>query len=182
MPNRCIVAGCSNTPKDDVSLHRFPKDENLRKLWISKVKLTRADWRGPSDWSTICSDHFSAEDFEDTGLYSSFGMKVRSKLIDSAVPTIRLGVKPSKKQDVPTRSAVEKRERKRILEEALSETTALDSPVSGFESFDEPGCSHWSTASENEESLTTELTVPSVECETDLLDEPACSYWITKEI
>ena len=115
MPNRCIVAGCSGTSKDDVSLHRFPKEENLRKIWTSKVKLTRADWHGPSDYSTICSNHFSEDDFEDRGIYSSFGMKqMKRKLKDGAIPKIRLGVTSVKKQDVARRSAAEKRERKRV--------------------------------------------------------------------
>ena len=98
-----------------MSLHRFPKDENLQKIWISRVKLTRADWPRPGKFSTICSDHFAEDDFEDQGHYSSFGMKQKKrKLKDSAIPMIRLGVKPSKKPDVPMRSAAEKRERKRV--------------------------------------------------------------------
>ena len=59
MPARCVVAGCSNTSKDGVSLHRFPKAEKLRNIWTSKVKLTRGKWPGPSATSLICSDHFS---------------------------------------------------------------------------------------------------------------------------
>lgn len=163
MPNRCIVAGCSKTPKDDVSLHNFPKDENLRKIWIAKVKLTRAEWQGPSEWSTICSDHFAVDDFENPGLYSEFGMKKRrSKLKDSAIPTIRFGVKSSKKQDLPTRPAAVKRERKRVLDEALSQA-----------SVDEAGFSHWSAD-------TKDPNEGSPEFETDFLDEPACSYSVTE--
>ena len=55
MPTRCIVAGCSNTTKEDVSLHKFPKDVTLRKIWTSKVKLTRGQWTGHTDTSVICS-------------------------------------------------------------------------------------------------------------------------------
>ena len=39
MPARCIVAGCSNTSKYSVSLHVFPKDDNHRRIWTSKVKV-----------------------------------------------------------------------------------------------------------------------------------------------
>lgn len=42
MPSKCIVAGCSNTTKDGMSLHLFPKDVKIRKLWTAskpKVKL-----------------------------------------------------------------------------------------------------------------------------------------------
>ena len=118
MPNRCVVAGCDKTPKDGVSLHFFPKDEKLLKIWTAKVRLTRAKWQGPTRYSTICSDHFTDTDFEfeDFGLYSDFGMKFRRKLKATAIPVIRL---PSDKQDnqpadKPTRPAAMKRERKRV--------------------------------------------------------------------
>ena len=117
MPNRCIVAGCDKTPKDDVSLHLFPKEEKLLKIWTAKVRLTRAKWKGPTQYSTICSDHFAHTDYEDFGLYSEFGMKFRRKLKATAVPVIRL---PSNNPDQPvsadkpTRPAAMKRERKRV--------------------------------------------------------------------
>ena len=66
MPTRCIVGGCSNTSKDGVSLHRFPKDAALRKVWTAKVKLTRAMWTGPSDSSVICSAHFPEDAYEES--------------------------------------------------------------------------------------------------------------------
>ena len=71
MPSRCIAAGCSNTSKDGVSLHFFPRDPNLRKIWAAKIKLTRGNWAGPSDSSVVCSAHFADDDFEQ-GLYSQF--------------------------------------------------------------------------------------------------------------
>ena len=84
MPTRCIVAGCSNTyDKEGVSLHSFPKDANLRKIWTAKVKLTRAHWKGPSNSSVICSEHFDASDFEE-GLWSQFGLKKQRRLKPSA--------------------------------------------------------------------------------------------------
>ena len=67
MPPKCIVAGCSNTTKDGVSLHLlklFPKDVIIRKLWTAskpKVKLTRAKWLYPATpCSVICSAHSPA--------------------------------------------------------------------------------------------------------------------------
>ena len=33
MVNRCVAAGCSNTPSDRVSLFKFPRDGALRRQW-----------------------------------------------------------------------------------------------------------------------------------------------------
>ena len=37
MPSRCATAGCSNTTKDGVSLHRFPSDPKYRRIRTTKV-------------------------------------------------------------------------------------------------------------------------------------------------
>ena len=47
----CVVAGCSKRQLDGVSVHMFPKDERQRAAWIRFVKLTRADWTGPSQYT-----------------------------------------------------------------------------------------------------------------------------------
>ena len=61
---RRIIAGCSNTMKVGVSLHKFPSDGCIRKQWISEVKITRVDWKEPSVCSLVYSDHFSEDSFE----------------------------------------------------------------------------------------------------------------------
>ena len=53
MSLRCVAAGCSNTTKDSVSLHRFPSDTKYRRIWTTKVKLTRAKWSGPTERSFV---------------------------------------------------------------------------------------------------------------------------------
>ena len=58
MPMRCVAAECSKTTKDGVSLHLFPTDPNLRRIWTTKVKTTRVKWDGPTQYSALCSDHF----------------------------------------------------------------------------------------------------------------------------
>ena len=60
----CVVAGCSKRQSDGVSVHMFPKDERQRAAWIGFVKLTRADWTGPSQYTVICSNHFNPECYE----------------------------------------------------------------------------------------------------------------------
>ncbi|XP_041463201.1 uncharacterized protein LOC121414191 [Lytechinus variegatus] len=164
MPARCIVGGCSNTTKDGASLHLFPKDANLRRIWVSKVKLTRANWSGPSDWSVVCSSHFEDADFDD-GLHAAFGMKRTRRLKPDAVPKIRSGTSMQVKRS-GSRTAADKRKKMRMLDELLSTSVeARDAEEQGsaveptsMESqsdTDEPGCSQWTDehSSESEESF-----------------------------
>ena len=85
---RCVVMFCNKTNADGVSLHQFPADESVRRQWIAFVRTKRE----PNSWTPgsghICSDHFSADDYE------GFGAKVAgfsSKLVlkKSAVPSIQ---------------------------------------------------------------------------------------------
>ena len=61
----CVAAGCSNTNSDGVSLFQFPQDTALRMQWTREVERTRANWQGPSDYSVLCSDHFTNDCFEE---------------------------------------------------------------------------------------------------------------------
>ncbi|XP_061900366.1 uncharacterized protein LOC133648361 isoform X1 [Entelurus aequoreus] len=89
MPSRCVAVGCSNTTKEGVSLHTFPRNKKMRKVWTAQIKLTRAEWDGPSERSVVCSDHFHDSDFEDEGLWLEFGMKRSKKLKPNAIPKIK---------------------------------------------------------------------------------------------
>ena len=90
MVKRCVAAGCSNTYKEGVSLFHFPKDHGRRLQWIKQVQRTRAEWKGPSEHSVLCSDHFNDDCFEpDSAIASSLGLdKPRRRLKADAVPTI----------------------------------------------------------------------------------------------
>ena len=99
---RCIAAGCSNVRSDTVSLFRFPKDPALRQRWTKQVKRTRANWKGPSDSSVLCSKHFTESCFEPiTGIGATFGLKMRPKLKPDAVPTVFVRSVPT---DIPSTS------------------------------------------------------------------------------
>ena len=88
MVKRCVPAGCSSTHADSVSLHSFPKDSSLRKVWIKQVQRYRAKWTA-TPYSVLCSKHFGDEYFEvEHKLASSFGLKTKRKLKADAVPTI----------------------------------------------------------------------------------------------
>ena len=87
MVNRCVAAGCSNTPSNCVSLFKFPSDGVLRHKWEKHVQRTRDQWKA-TEHSFLCSDHFTEDCFEiDSALASQFGMKKR-RLKPGAVPTI----------------------------------------------------------------------------------------------
>ena len=90
MVKRCVAAGCSNTYSDGVSLFLFPKDQVRRTQWTKQVQRTRAEWKGPSEHSVLCSNHFTNDCFEpDTAIASSLGIeKPRRRLKVDAVPTI----------------------------------------------------------------------------------------------
>ena len=85
MGRRCIAAGCSNTTKNGVSLHKFPSDKRIRKQWILQIKKNRADWSDPTAYSEVCSDHFTKDCFE--GIAEKIGMKMKHILKPDAVPT-----------------------------------------------------------------------------------------------
>jgi len=89
MVKRCIAAGCSNSYSDGVSLFSFPRDPSLRARWNKQVQRTRADWRDATDYSVICSDHFTNDCFEKGSIMASqFGIQKRRRLKPDAVPTI----------------------------------------------------------------------------------------------
>ena len=74
-------AGCTNSVTIGISVFKFPKNEDLRKKWIAQVRRTRDKWNGPtSNSAVVCSDHFTADCFEDSTLRQSFGIKVKSPM------------------------------------------------------------------------------------------------------
>lgn len=122
MDKTCVAAGCNNTNKDGVSLHKFPSDSALRKKWVDQVKRHRDKWE-PTEYSVLCSQHFEQACFmPDTILSQSLGLgKKRACLKPDAVPTLftkPVTAKRNLQVDNPPpkkrRSAYEKRERCRV--------------------------------------------------------------------
>ena len=88
MVNRCVAAGCSSTPSERISLHKFPADPKLREKWVKQVRRTRAQWT-PTKHSVLCSEHFSEDSFEvDSAIAATFGISKKRRLKPDAVPTI----------------------------------------------------------------------------------------------
>ena len=89
MVKSCIAAGCSNQLKDGVSLFKFPTEKNLRLKWTRQVQRTRAEWKGPTNNSYVCSKHFTEDCFQPLSVMSArMGMSMKQMLKPDAIPTI----------------------------------------------------------------------------------------------
>ena len=91
MPDRCVVAGCSNTPnaEKEIALHKIPffgdhrsEAKARRKKWIDFVKLKRAKWTATAS-SAVCSCHFAPEDFARRHCFG--GLKQQRTLIKDEI-------------------------------------------------------------------------------------------------
>ena len=76
MVNKCMAAGCSNTPSDRVSLLKLPSDGVLRCTLEKELKQTKVLWKATKH-SFLCSDHFTEDCFEGGELPRWSGMEER---------------------------------------------------------------------------------------------------------
>ena len=73
MVNRCMAAGCSNTPSDHVNVYKFPSDGFLRRKWEKQVQRIRSQWNA-TEHSFLCGEHFADDRLEvDSALLLSLG-------------------------------------------------------------------------------------------------------------
>ncbi|XP_041365254.1 THAP domain-containing protein 10-like [Gigantopelta aegis] len=138
MVKRCIVGGCSNIKADGFSLHAFPTDAAVRKLWVNAIKTTRKDWTGRNvrdrgDSQVVCSGHFTFDSFELTcRLKRDMGIPCLMVLKNDAVPTIFVRHKtieqsPGCNRPTPSppkrpRNAYKKREVARTIQAVIDDT------------------------------------------------------------
>ncbi|KAM9361278.1 THAP domain-containing protein 6-like [Symphorus nematophorus] len=69
MPEYCAAVGCFNqrgpkTKGRGITFHKFPKDKDRRKAWVTALRRKKFE---PSRHSVVCSCHFKSEDFDMTG-------------------------------------------------------------------------------------------------------------------
>ena len=90
MPRRCIAAGCDTVSGKGYSFHKFPKDDAVRRRWISAVKRQQSNWEGPTKDSQLCSKHFEEDCFITDGVRfrEEMGIPTVKRLKPDAVPTI----------------------------------------------------------------------------------------------
>lgn len=86
MPH-CMVPGCTNhsNKATGVSYHRLPQNERRRKIWLAKTPRKNPC---PSQYSFVCSDHFSPDSFVQDLAEELCGCEKRRRLTAGAVPTM----------------------------------------------------------------------------------------------
>lgn len=86
----CTIAICKTNTKyknEEIILHSFPKDKNLRNVRIHKCK--RKD-KFNSETSGVCSKHFTSEDYERNLKAELLGIQIKKKLKSTAIPSQHL--------------------------------------------------------------------------------------------
>ena len=83
-----MVPGCTNRSKktkgSDISYHRLPNDQNVRRMWLRRVR--RENLPKPNS-CYVCNAHFTPDSFEGS-LKELFGMKSKKALKAGSVPSI----------------------------------------------------------------------------------------------
>ena len=135
MGKTCVAANCTNRSdtEKDVSFHVFPAgkskiSEARRAQWIRQVQRTRACWKGPTSIHTfVCSDHFTPDCYElRPQLKQEMGFSVSTlrRLKSDAVPTIFIRSEEERVTPKRARTAFQKRERMRLVNETLNESSS----------------------------------------------------------
>ena len=88
MVKHCVVQFCSNSNQAGHTMHKFPKDANLRRQWVKLVQVKRADFVKPTEHSVICNVHFTTECYEKCFMVE-MALKKQKQLIPGAVPTVQ---------------------------------------------------------------------------------------------
>ncbi|XP_075557876.1 peroxynitrite isomerase THAP4-like [Dermacentor variabilis] len=119
MPTRCVAVGCSNTYSTlGTSFHMFPRDQQVRKLWVLAVR--RENWQ-PTRSSMLCSAHFKKDDFVyNPSLTVEMPYKMKRVLKPGSVPSAFSRNRNSGEYS----PEIEKRRRPEIVNSALPGTQA----------------------------------------------------------
>lgn len=82
----CAVAQCHNCcfKEPGTIYHRFPKSEELRRVWLSRCKRTD---KFNVNTARVCSKHFLPEDYERDMKNELLGLPTRKILRLNAIPS-----------------------------------------------------------------------------------------------
>ena len=145
MPFGCAVAECRNGKNtkrikgSTLLFHRFPRDENLRKLWI--IKCNRVDYFNAEN-ARVCSDHFAEEDYK-TDLQSELlDLTASKRLKETAVPSVfplRQSFSENKFSNRASRANV--RDRKHLVKSLLQQASTAEQNHDNGKIFNAQGSS-----------------------------------------
>ena len=98
MVKKCCVPNCRGNYDDKTAIpvFRFPKDEERKKLWLTKIK--REDFQPKAD-SVVCAVHF-AERFATTSQETDSAKKRKPSLTSDAFPSFFLEMLEPKSSQV----------------------------------------------------------------------------------
>ena len=85
MPNHCVITNCRDR---NASFHAFPKDPNLRKVWINYIEILNGEKVEISKKTRLCSIHFKFDAFHNY-IQKGMGFAKTAVLKPDAVPTIK---------------------------------------------------------------------------------------------
>lgn len=87
MPH-CMIPNCTNGSKktkgSDISYHRLPSDQQLRRTWLARVRRENLP---KSNSCYVCSVHFAPDCFE-FSLKLTCGQKTKKSLKPGSIPSI----------------------------------------------------------------------------------------------
>ncbi|XP_067130840.1 THAP domain-containing protein 1-like [Centruroides vittatus] len=81
MPGFCCVPGCTNRGRP-YSFHKFPKEPSLLGKWIEAIRRDPGPYFTITEYTRVCSAHFTSDDYRDTLLGE------RARLKTNAVPSV----------------------------------------------------------------------------------------------
>ena len=119
----CVVGGCFNRKTEDISLHHFQTEQDIREMRTEAVISTQKNWKGPSKDTVMCFDHFEGDFFDPSyDLKQSMGLKTKRDLVKGSVPAKFVRPQPNTMENEYKRvytgsksgSAFDKRERQRV--------------------------------------------------------------------
>ncbi|KAK2558915.1 THAP domain-containing protein 2 [Acropora cervicornis] len=122
----CCVPGCTNysAKSTNISYHKIPKDPQLRKAWISRLRRENLP---PLKNCYVCSEHFDNECFESDFMEQLIGEKKRKRLKVDAIPSIFTFTSPtavSSKRRATTENRIERKRQKETLENILAPSSS----------------------------------------------------------
>lgn len=95
MGKGCVVYNCRGNSRDHLTVHSFPKDNNLHRLWVQFVNVKR-QWVAPENTpehrksSGICTHHFKPDCYnqQKKKICALNNLSWRAELLPNSVPTI----------------------------------------------------------------------------------------------